>query len=488
MAARYQQIADRLQQQIIEGVFAIGKRLPGVRQLSQQFQVSIATILQAHQLLVSRGYIEARERSGYYARLPVVSSAVPQMQTALQQPLPVSSRALAVDLVLSAHDRQLVPLGAAVPSVDLLPLMPMQRATIWAARQGGGALSYAFPGKSALRQQLALRMTALSVPTLAEQILVTGGGQEAIILALRAVTSPGDIVALESPSFPGILHALGLLGLHAIEIPTHPTEGISLESLETALASWPVRACVVVTNHGNPLGCALSDDKKRRLVKLLDAARVPLIEDDIYGDLCFGQERPRPAKCFDQDGGVIYCSSFSKTMAPGLRVGWIQPGRYLAAVLQQKYFMNIATATVPQLAAAHLLEQGGYDRYLRVVRQRYQTLVTQMSAAVSRYFPAGTAISQPVGGFVLWVQLPKPCDTLLLFYRAREAGIHLAPGKMFSTTDRYGHCLRLNCANPWSGKIESAIRRLGELARDQLADAASGRHPATSVPDTEIYL
>ncbi len=462
MGILYNRVADQLQSLIHEGVYREGERLPGVRVLSRQFGVSISTVLQAHQTLESRGYLEARERSGYFVRLPPNDTPVPTMARPKAQPLPVSARDMALDLC-SVERKSLVPFGAAVPHPDYLPLRQIQQASIWAARQGLETLDYAFPSKLVFRRQLAQRMTSLGVVAAPDDIIATNGAQEAIILALRALTRPGDIVAIESPSFPGILQSLEIVGLRAIEIPVHPTDGISLEALQVALEQWPIKACVVVPNHSNPMGVRLTDYRKQQLVNLLADANVPLIEDDIYGDLAYDGERPRPAKAFDTTGNVIYCSSFSKTISPGLRLGWVIPGRHFADISQQKYFSNLATASLPQLAVTRFLEQGGYDRYLRAARQRYRDATERMRAAVARAFPEGTAISRPMGGFVLWVELPRRVSGTEVFAQARAAGINVAPGKMFSTTDKYQHCLRLNCANPWSDRIEGAIQRLGEI-------------------------
>lgn len=464
MSTLYQAVADQLQELIEQQVYKAGERLPGVRALSERFDVSIATILQAHQLLESRGVVEARERSGHYVRRPSGQAPVPAMVRPDPVPAEVSARSLTIELVHAAQDRRVVPFGAAVPHADFLPLKQIQQAHAWAARRGVETLGYAFPGVMALRRQIAQRMTALGAPVTPDQMIITSGGQECLILAMRAVTRSGDIVAVESPSFPGILQVLDILGLRAIEIPTDPEHGISLDGLRLALEQWPIRACIVVPNHANPLGCRLSDARKQALVSLLAGANVPLIEDDIYGDLPFSGERPRPAKAWDRTGHVIYCGSFSKTISPGLRIGWIEPGRYMDPVIYQKYFMNIASSTVPQLAVAHFLEQGGYERYVRSVRARYEEAVERMRHAVIRYFPEGTAVTRPVGGFVLWVQLPAGGDAMQLYRQARAAHISIAPGPMFTTTGKYRNCLRLNCANPWTDTLERAIQHLGTWA------------------------
>ena len=464
MGIHYNQVADRIQALIREGVYREGDRLPGVRVLSRQFGVSVSTILQAHQTLEARGYLQARERSGYFVRRPARELPEPNMPRHRSRPVPVSAREMTLDLCADEQKR-MVPLATAIPHPDFLPLRQIQQSTLWAARRGLETLDYAFPGKLEFRRQVAQRMAAIGVPVSPDEVLATNGAQEAIILALRAVTQPGDIVAVESPSFPGILQALEVVGLRVIEIPTHPSEGLSLEGLQVALEQWPLKACVVVTNHSNPMGARMPDARKRQLVSMLAAAGVPLIEDDIYGDLYYAGERPRPAKAFDQADNVIYCSSFSKTVSPGLRLGWMIPGRYMAGARQHKYFVNLATSTIPQLAVAHFLEQGGYDRYLRAARQHYRDASERLRAAVARAFPEGTAVSRPQGGFVLWVQLPDGVSGTEVFQRARAENINVAPGRMFSTTDKFENCLRLNAGNPWTATIENAVTRLGTLVQ-----------------------
>jgi len=263
--------------------------------------------------------------------------------------------------------------------------------------------------------------------------------------------------------------ALEVVGLRAMEIPTHPSDGLSLEGLQLALEQWPLKACVVVANHSNPMGARMPDERKKQMVSMLAAAGVPLIEDDIYGDLYHTGERPWPAKAYDRADNVIYCSSFSKTISPGLRLGWMVPGRHMAGARQQKYFSNLATSSIPQLAVAHFLEQGGYDRYLRSARQHYREATERLRAAVARSFPVGTAVSRPQGGFVLWVQLPAGVSGTRVYHRARAENINVAPGLMFSISGKFDSCLRLNGGNPWSARIDQAIIRLGALAHEELA-------------------
>ncbi|WP_432210655.1 PLP-dependent aminotransferase family protein [Marinobacter alkaliphilus] len=408
MGMLYNQVADQLQALILDGVYREGERVPGVRVLSRQFGVSISTVLQAHQTLEARGYLQARERSGYFVRRPARDLPEPRMTEQRSRPVPVSAREMTLDLCADEQKR-MVPLATAIPHPDYLPVRQIQQSTLWAARRGLETLDYAFPG---------------------------------------------------------ILQALEVVGLRVIEIPTHPSDGISLEGLQLALEQWPLKACVVVPNHSNPMGARMSDERKQQLVSMLAAAGVPLIEDDIYGDLFHTGERPRPAKAFDLADNVIYCSSFSKTISPGLRLGWMIPGRHMAAARQHKYFVNLATSTIPQLAVAHFLEQGGYDRYLRSARQHYKESTDRLRSAIARTFPEGTAVSRPQGGFVLWVQLPEGVSGTEVYHRARGENINVAPGRMFSTANKFDNCLRLNGGNPWTGRIEAAVDRLGAIARE----------------------
>jgi DNA-binding transcriptional MocR family regulator len=209
----------------------------------------------------------------------------------------------------------------------------------------------------------------------------------------------------------------------------------------------------------------MPDDRKRALVRLLAAREIPVIEDDIYGDLQHDGPRPRCLKADDPDGSVLLCGSFSKTLAPGYRAGYIAPGRWHARVLALKRSQSLANATLPVLAVADFLRDGGYDRYLRRVRRAYRDQVARMREAVAESFPEGVAMSRPQGGVVLWCELPDGVDAMLLFRQARQNGISIAPGAMFAPQGGFGHCIRLNCGHPWSDRIARAVRTLGTLAR-----------------------
>jgi DNA-binding transcriptional MocR family regulator len=279
------------------------------------------------------------------------------------------------------------------------------------------------------------------------------------------VCRPGDTVAIESPIFYNLLQVIEMLDLKALEIPTHPQTGMSISALRYAIEHNPVHACLIISNFNNPFGSVMPDGRKKELVELLAGHGIPLIEDDVYGDLGFTHDRPTVAKRHDREGLVILCSSFSKTLAPGYRVGWVVPGRFQEKIERLKAVSNIATATLPQLAIAEFLENGGYDHYLRKMRGIYSRQAALMSQAVQRFFPAGTRVNNPSGGFVLWVELPEGVDSIRLYERALERGITIAPGFIFSASQKYRNFIRLNAAY-WSARIEQAVALIGKMAAE----------------------
>jgi DNA-binding transcriptional MocR family regulator len=325
-------------------------------------------------------------------------------------------------------------------------------------------LGYDFPpGCRELRRQLAIRSIDYGCSFLPDEIVTTSGTFESFNLCLKVLTKPGDIVAVESPTYFGILQTLEHLGLRALEIPTHPRSGIDLKFLSKALKEHNIAACLFVTNFSNPLGALMPEEKKEELVRLLEKSQVPLIEDDVYGDTHFHGKRPKPAKAFDKSGIVMLCSSFSKTLAPGFRVGWIQPGRYREAVRHMKFMTSIATSTLPQMAIAHFLESGEYDRHLRQYRQTLRVNSLKMAQAIAANFPKETRITQPQGGIVIWVELPSKIDSVILHQQSLVKQVLVSPGVIFSASSMFQNCLRLNYAFHWNEQAEQAIQKLGKL-------------------------
>jgi len=463
----YRTLAREIERQIGQGALRVGDRVPSVRFLGRQHRVSISTVLQAYFWLEGRGYIEARPRSGFYVRLPFTERIPePKFEERESPPHKVETGAVIDEVLRSIAKPFMTPLGAALPGPEILPTnrlnLLLRRAINQRPFHSG---SYAFPpGWDALCRQIARRSLEFGCNFAPSDIVITCGAMEALNLALRAVVRSGEVVAIESPTYFGVLQAIESLGMRTIEIPTHPHTGMDLEALENAIRNHHVKACVVMTNCHNPLGYVLADEQKRALADLAARYEVPVIEDDLYGDLAF-EGRPRTAKSFDQAGMVLLCSSFSKALAPGFRVGWIHAGRFRVHVERLKFITTVAAASLPQMALAAFLESGGYERYLRRLRVIFSDQVQTMSRAIAKYFPEGTRVTRPMGGYLLWTELPKRVDAFGLYRAALRENISILPGIIFSPTARFKHHIRISCGYPWSEELDRALVVLGRLCQ-----------------------
>jgi DNA-binding transcriptional MocR family regulator len=468
---RYQELAHFITALVDNGTLALGSRAPSLRAICRQHGISLSTALQAYRLLEDRGVLEARPQSGYYvARDRASSLKTPAISRPSAKPTSVAVSDVILELLEHARDPALVPLGCAIPSAELLAAGRLDRFLARAARvKGLDCNTYTGPrGDPNLRREIARRALRWGQALAPEDIVVTCGCTEAVMLALTAVAKPGDTIAIESPTYFGLLHAIEVLNLKAIELPTEAATGIDLAALAHALKSRRVAACLFASSFNNPLGCTMPDEKKLAVLDLLARHGVPLIEDDIYGDIYFGKERPRPFMALDRRGNTIYCSSFSKTVAPGYRIGWIVAGRRLKEVLERKCAVTLCGPVLPQVALADFLTSGGYDSHLRRITRVFQHNIVQMTRSIERAFPEGTKVTRPMGSFVLWLELPRPFDSRELFGEALENGICFAPGDVFSASGRYRNCLRLSCATPWSARLEKGVETLGALAAARL--------------------
>jgi len=464
-APLYHQVAEHVHDLIRSGTLRTGEKVPSVRRLSSQQRVSVATVLQAYQRLEDAGVIEARPQSGYYVRRPAAPVAEPEPSRPPQRARTVEVNALAEVMLAAGQDPKMVSFGSACPAGEFFPLERVRRVLASRARRDRDALGrYGLPpGSDSLRRAIARRALEWGCKIDYRALVTTNGCMEAINLCLRAVTQPGDTVALESPTYYGFLQILQSLGLRALEIPTDPRSGISLEALELALSAQPVKAVLVMPNVSNPIGATMSDAAKKRLVGMLAARGIPLIEDHIYAELNY-EGGARAAKAYDRGGNVMLCSSFSKTLAPGLKSGWIEPGRWRDRIRTLKFVASGGHTELVELVLADLLESGGYERSLRQLRRRCAQQVDAARAVIAESFPKGTKVTRPAGGFILWVELPKDCDSIVLFERLLERGISIAPGPMFSASQRCRNCMRISLGHPWNERAERALREIGRLA------------------------
>ncbi|MBW4567183.1 MAG: PLP-dependent aminotransferase family protein [Tolypothrix carrinoi HA7290-LM1] len=464
----YEQVAERLACLIEQGALKPGERIPSVRKLHKQLGVSLSTVLQAYLLLENRGLIEAKPQSGYYVKarfqkLPSESNTSSETSYATWD----SINQLVMSLLAASCDPHIVPFGAAIPGAELFPTLKLNRLFTGVSRRLGKQVNTyeVVPGNKLLRHQLARRSLDWSSGISSEEIVTTAGCMEAMNLCLRAVAQPGDTIAIESPTYYGIIQMISSLSMKVLEIPTHPRNGVCLESLEVALKKKQIKACLFTLNFNNPLGSCMPDDDKKRLVEMLARYESPLIENDLQGDLYFGNTRPSSAKAFDNEGLVLLCSSFTKTLAPGYRVGWCVPGRYQAQVEYLKFITSVTTSTPVQVTIAEFLQSGGYDQHLRRIRKTYSEQIQCVTQTIYDHFPTNTQATSPTGGYVLWVELPKAVDSLELQRLALAERISIVPGPIFSAEDKYRNFIRLNCGYPWSPILEQGLITLGRLVR-----------------------
>jgi DNA-binding transcriptional MocR family regulator len=467
----YLRVAQHYRGAIRTGTLVPGERMPSVRTLTRLHQVSLSTALQACRSLEDEGLLEARPRSGYFVRTPRRAAIAPVAEPELA--------ALDAAQYVGIHDRVsnfvatserhavAVDFAAAYASPEAYPAEPLKNAAIRALRHHPELLvtPVASQGDPALRAVLARRALEAGMSLSPEDIVVTQGCIEALNIALRAVANPGDTIAVESPTYYGLLQVLETLGLRALEIPTSPGTGLSVEALQLAFQTHGRIAAVVVMPHfQNPLGCVMPDAHKQRLVALCEQHAVPVIEDDTYGALTADDVPLKALKAWDRSGNVIYCASLRKTLAPGLRLGWISGGRWQARVQMLKYAQSRANEALSQMTTAEFMASSAYDRHLSRLRQRLKQQREQTAEAIAAYFPAGTRLSVPTGSLLLWVELPQRRSSQALFEQALAQGIRVAPGTLFSNSNRFDHFLRISCGFTFSAQAEQALRQLGQMA------------------------
>lgn len=493
MEFQYVRLANKMEQQILSGKYGAGEKLPSLRKLHASTGRSISTVYQAYMELENRGVVEVREKSGFYAR-PLLRNILPLPAKGQKQVKPhkVTINVLSAMHQSSLNNPGMLPFGAAMAAAELLPGKQLAAAvrTVAASYQNSDRLGYGFPsGEPELQKEIAKRSLGLQEKDDGEEIIITHGCMNALDLCLRSVARPGDTILLESPTFLCYLQLIEDLNMQALEVPADPDKGLNVNTLSQVLDEHDVRAALLNSTFHNPLGYEMEESSKQQLVELFAERGIPIIEDDIYGELYFGETRPTPLKAFDQQGGVLYCSSFSKSMAPDLRVGWTMPGRFREKVKRLKFNGTISSSQLNQLVVAEFLGSGGYDRHLRRMRNSLKKHASEMAHAIARHFPEATKISAPKGGLCLWVELPDSVDSLQLFRLAEKENISILPGALCSGMGQYDHCIRLNYAHPWNERKERGMKTLAGLVHSLMKGSPTVKtKTGTSSNETRIGL
>jgi DNA-binding transcriptional MocR family regulator len=464
--ALYLKIAKVIEEQIDSETLKLGDKLPSIRSIQKIYDVSINTAKQAFLELESKSLIEARPKSGYFVSktsrrkfsLPTVGKLKSSQDEKPQGDL--------ISRILNTlEDKDIRQFSIGAPDSSLLPIAKLNKGVINVVRTlpDGGTSYEPVQGSVNLRRGIAKWSLVLEGKLTEDDIVTTSGTMNALYNCLLAVTQRGDTIAVETPVYFGILQMARSMGLNVIEIPNHPITGVDLEALKKVLPK--LKACCFISNFSNPLGCLMPDEHKKELVRMLTEHDIPLIEDDLYGNLFFGATRPKPCKAFDEAGIVMWCGSVSKTLAPGYRVGWVAVGKYKDKIIRQKFLQTISTPTLYQEVIADFLEHGRYDHHLRTLRNKLYTNCLQFQRAIEDYFPHNTKISQPQGGFMLWLELDKKIDTAKLYDVAIKQKISFAPGRMFSLHNQYNNCMRLNYGLEWNQKLDFDLKRLGNIVK-----------------------
>jgi len=464
----YQQIADRLAGQIKQQLLKTGDKLPSVRALSQEQGISLSTAYKAYVQLEIKGLIEARPKSGYYVRYTPARSFdqhKPEKQIKEAKKLTLDEM---ISLVYRNYSNEsIIRLSRSAPALSLVPQAKLNKSMIEAIRRSpDSCVNYdAIQGNENLRKQIARFAFSWGGNVSPDDIITTQGCMEALGFCLRAVTKPGDAVAIESPTYFGIFSTIQSLGLKIIEIPADPVAGLDLDYLQHAITAKQIKACLFVPTFSNPLGYCMTDEKKKQLVDLLARHEVPLIEDDIYGEVYFGKTRPRTCKSFDKKGLVMFCSSVSKSLAPGYRVGWCIPGKFKEQIITLKLMHALSSAAPTQAAIAHFLETGRYDLHMRNLRRALHTQCMRYTQAIAEYFPLDIKVSRPDGGYGLWIELNKNVNAFELYEQALVYNIVISPGQIFSTDSRFTNFIRISFGIPYSEEIDRCLKKLGELIK-----------------------
>ncbi len=461
---RYEQIAGKVEETIKLLKLKPGDKVPSIRQIVRDQKVSMNTAFQAYSLLEAKGIIVSRPRSGYVVNALGTLKA-PDTKTYPMLPAKVEITSMATAMMKNAKEHGIINFSILAPVNEFLPITSLHK-FVKASLAGAGNDNFQYPlvdGHPELLKQIAKLSLGWQYPISSDKILVSNGGMEAINLCLDANTSPGDIIAVESPTYHGILQSLERRGLKALEIKVDPETGLCIEDLELALQENKVTACIFMPRCNNPTGFSMPEINKIRLVELLGEKNIPLIEDDCLGELSFDSTTGFPAKAYDKYDNVLYCSSFSKTLAPGFRIGWVSSGRYHQAIEKLKFGSNISTNGIFQYAIAKYLESGLYNRHIRKMRNDLQGQMIKYIGSIAAHFPNGTKLATPKGGLSIWIALPDDIDAFEFQKKALSQGIGICPGHIFSSFNYYNHYIRLNCCPLWSNKIDKAIGVLAKV-------------------------
>ncbi len=460
---KYETIFNRLKTQIENGLFNPNQRFYSIRYLMESETISLATANRVFQELESERLIYSQSRSGYFVSEDIQGEA---LQVTLASNLP-DQKVSHLNFPTNSQQKKKISFESAVLDEAFTPKSLLNRILVSISKSENLAHARLIPppGLTDLRRGIARLMQTRGVVCRPDDVLITAGDGAAFELALRAVTNPGDSVAIESPTYFGILQAIEKVGLNAIEILTDPHNGICLNDLRDVVHKNRI-ACVFLnpTLH-NPLGFTMSNENRRLLMNFLNMKKIVLIEDDVFYDLYDEKNQLRPIKSFDEKGIVIYCSSFSKVISPGYRIGWCLPGIFYKKIEYQMLNSNLSHSSLPQIILSEFLKKGYYDKHIKILKKRLSNYSSVIFMLVIKNFPSGTRVSRPAGGYIFWIELPTILDTNKICAAALTKGISITPGQIFSASSIGSTTFRICLGCPLTRDVISAIECLGSICK-----------------------
>lgn len=456
-APLHMSLADQVQDEIANGLWRPDQRLPSVRDMSRRSNTSMTTVLAAYRTLEDRRLIESRPKKGFFVRS--VPSATRQDDV-----LDTTTDQTDVDLIGINDSAGPTSFGAALCDQSLFPVKALSRKIASVARAHSALLTTVSlsPGMPILRDSIASHVRDWHCSVHPESVLLTNGCVEAFGLCLQAVAKAGDVIIVESPAFYGFLSTIRQLGMSAIALDFHGDLPQALVDLEKLAHAGRISACLLSTNVTNPSGASMSEAGKIALVTCLSRLGIPLIEDATFADLHF-DGAPRAAMSYDETGNVLLCGSLTKTLAPGLKLGWVSGGKYHANIVAFKRAMSAGQQLLVQAAVGEYLASGGYKHHLRQLRQTCRTQVAEMIAFLYDAFGPDADITAPTGGYLVWLRLPNGVSGNAVARMALAHGISVGPGSLFSPTYAFENYLRLNCGYPMSDRRREAISMIGRF-------------------------
>jgi GntR family transcriptional regulator/MocR family aminotransferase len=488
----YRQIQQFLQEQIQSGALRPETRLPASRKLATSLGVNRITVTNAYAELEAEGLVYSRQGSGTFvaptlAAPPeskgdrISTSDWPLWQQELLSPTWLLAQRELDRMLESVSHPDLISFAGGMGDSELFPADDFRKTLQKVLRRDStGALGYGDrTGYPPLRANIAQVLTSQGIPTHPDHVLITSGSQQALALVAHLLLRPGDVVLIESPTYTGAIDLFRSLDVRLLGIPLDE-QGMRVEQVEDALRSSRPRLIYTIPTFHNPTGTCMNGHRRRQLVALADRYNVPILEDDFVGDLRY-EGRAQPAlKALDAGGRVIYVSTFSKMLMPGLRVGFlVASGPVYERLLACKRVTDLATSNLMQRALEAYITVGRYQAHLRRACQIYRRRRDAMLDALRRYLPASAQWLPPRGGLFVWLQLPVGLSANKLYPVAAEEGVTFAPGSLFFPAERTQFYLRLNFAMHPPDVIGEGIRRLGRALERLIAHQES---EAASVP------